>query len=211
MPGGRGLCGVGDTLSAASNQANRGFRQLFHDIAGPDDTAETPTGQDLHDWGHGDGFLDVTLPPTSTMRLVLQWNQPFASVNPNAGSQIDLDLYVTAVPSAAGLSHPIARSNALQGVTGAPRGDAFESVFISNFSAQPMTFYIAVEHYDGSRRLIPQDATTPLEFRLVFFESNFRQTVIQGIPNGSSSVGGPTIYGHSIAPGVNACGGRALV
>jgi hypothetical protein len=189
-------------FSAAGNQSNRGFRQVFRDLHPEDDHERTPTGKDLHDWGRGDGFLDLTLPPASTVRVILQWNQPFASVSSGNGAQVDLDLYVTPTPDAVGLSHPIVSSIGQQGTTGKPRGDAVEIVSVSNTGDSPMTVYLAIEHYDGSQEMIPQDPTTPLEFRVVFFESNFRQTAIQGIINHTSAYGGPTMYGHAVAPGV---------
>ena len=189
-------------FSSAGNQSNRGFRQVFKDISAADDRSRTPSGNDLHDWGGGDGFLDVTLPPGSTVRVVLQWNQPFSSVSPSNGAQVDLDLYITPTPNVSGLRSPIVRSIGQQGSTGNPRGDAVEIASVSNFGASSTTVYIAIEHYDGSQSMIPQDSTTPLEFRLVFFESNFRNTAIQGILNHTSLYGGPTMYGHSVAPGV---------
>jgi hypothetical protein len=189
-------------FSAAGNQSNRGFRQVFRDLHLEDDRDRTPTGKDLHDWGRGDGFLDLTLPPASTVRVVLQWNQPFASVSSGNGAQVDLDLYMTPTPDAVGLSNPMVSSIGQQGTTGKPRGDAVEIVSVSNVGNSPMTVYLAIEHYDGSQEMIPQDRSTPLEFRVVFFESNFRETSIQGIVNHTSAYGGPTMYGHAVAPGV---------
>ncbi|MDH3602659.1 MAG: hypothetical protein OEU26_23845, partial [Candidatus Tectomicrobia bacterium] len=188
-------------FSSAGNGANRGFRQLFTDIADADDTAATPSGNDLHDWGNGDGFLDVTLPPGASIRVVLQWNQPFASVSPGQGAEVDLDLYITPTPNAFGLAIPLRSSRDVQGATGSPRGDALEIAFYQNATSQPETVYLAIEHFDGNQEMIPQDDTTPLEFRLVFFESN-SGTQIQGITDGSSAFGGPTMYGHAVAPGV---------
>ena len=167
-------------FSAAGNQSNRGFRQVFKDINPEDDRSRIPTGNDLHDWGGGDGFLDLTLPPASTVRVVLQWNQPFTSVSPGNGAQIDLDLYITPTPNVVGLGNPIVSSIGQQGTTGSPRGDAVEIVSVSNTGSSSTTVYLAIEHYDGSQEMIPQDSTTPLEFRLVFFESNLK-TAIQGI------------------------------
>ncbi|ETW98198.1 MAG: hypothetical protein ETSY1_19730 [Candidatus Entotheonella factor] len=189
-------------FSSAGNQSNRGLRQVFQDINPADERTRTPIGKDLHNWGGGDGFLDLTLPPGSTVRVVLQWNQPFASVSPGNGAQIDLDLYITPTPNASGLRSPIARSIGQQGTTGNPRGDAVEIVSVSNFGTRSKTVYLAIDHYEGSQSMIPQDSTTPLEFRLVFFESDFRNTIIQGIVDHTSAFGGPTIYGHAVAPGV---------
>lgn len=192
-------------FSSAGNGANRGFRQLFVDIADVDDTVTTPSGNDLHDWGNGDGFLDVTLPPGASIRVILQWNQPFASVSPGQGAEVDLDLYITPTPDAAGLTSPLIKGNEPQGTTGSPRGDALEIAFYRNATPQPETVYLAIEHFDGNQEMIPQDDTTPLEFRLVFFESN-ADTQIQGITNGLSAFGGPTMYGHAVAPGVVSVG-----
>ncbi|HEY7711080.1 MAG TPA: S8 family serine peptidase, partial [Candidatus Entotheonella sp.] len=86
-----------------------------------------------------------------------------------------------------------------------PGGDALEIVFYRNATSQPETIYLAIEHFAGNQEMIPQDDTTPLEFRLVFFESN-PSTQIQGIANGSSAFGGPTMYGHAVAPGVVSVG-----
>jgi hypothetical protein len=135
----------------------------------------------------------------------LQWNQPFASVSPGQGAEVDLDLYITPTPNAAGLAKPLRSSRDVQGTTGSPGGDALEIAFYRNATQQPQTVYLAIEHFDGNQEMIPQDDTTPLEFRLVFFESN-AGTQIQGITNGSSAFGGPTMYGHAVAPGVVSVG-----
>ena len=184
-------------FSSAGNDANRGLKQTFVDIAGPDDTNFPPSGNDLHDFGGGDGFLDVTLQPGESITVVLQWNQPFNSVSPGAGAQIDLDLYITLTPDAAGLASPLAASTAIQGTTGAPTGDALEITGIRNTGTTPGTVFIAVEHFDGNQDMIPQDAATPVELRLVFFDGG----TIQGITDTTSAFGGPTIYGHAMAPG----------
>ena len=189
-------------FSSAGNQSNLGLRQVFRDLDPVDDQEATPTGNDLHDWGGEDGFLDLTLPPHATVRVVLQWNQPFASISRNNGAQIDLDLYITRTPDAAGLRNPLASSIGLQGNTGNPRGDAVEIATLTNVTSRPMTAYIAIEHHDGSQEMIPQHRDTPLEFRLIFFASHYRQTQIQGITDSTSAFGGPTIYGHAVAPGV---------
>ena len=61
----------------------------------------------MHDWGGGDGFLEVTLPAFDSVIVVLQWNQPFGSVSLGKGSEIDLDLYLTPTPDATGLANPL--------------------------------------------------------------------------------------------------------
>jgi hypothetical protein len=193
-------------FSAAGNDENLGFRQNFLDRNAVDDTSLPPSGNDLHDWGGGDGFLDVTLSAGGTVTVILQWNQPFESVSPQAGAQIDLDLYATRTPNAAGFLNPIARSFQIQGDTGAPDGDAVEIVEITNGDATPVTFFIAVEHYAGSQSVIPQDGMTPLEVRVIFVRRGDTDITVQGIQNGGSTFGGPTIWGHPMAPGAVSVG-----
>ncbi|MEE9293850.1 MAG: CFI-box-CTERM domain-containing protein [Phycisphaerae bacterium] len=190
-------------FSSAGNDANLGFRETYADIDPIDDTAFPASGRDLHNWGGGDGFLDVTLPDDARIAVVLQWNQPFESLNPGpgAGSQIDLDLYITQNPDPAELDPAIALafSVGLQGTTGAPKGDAVEIAPYTNMTGITQTVHIAVDHFDGSQGMIPQDAATPVELRLVVFAD--AGVTVQGITNTTSAFGGPTIYGHAMAAG----------
>ncbi|MDX8411590.1 MAG: PKD domain-containing protein, partial [Mariprofundaceae bacterium] len=188
-------------FSSAGNNANRGFRQGFVDINVVDDTSFPASGNDLHDWGVGDGFLDViNLPDGANITVTLQWNQPFDSVSAGAGAQIDLDLHITPTPDVAGLAAPLAVSFSAQGITGAPAGDAVEIASYTNTTGALQTVYIAVEHFDGNQGVIPQNAATPVEFRLVFSEKG-GTALIQGITDETSAFGGPTIYGHAMAIG----------
>jgi len=191
-------------FSAAGNGANNGYRQVFSDINPLDDQAIPPSGNDLHNWAWGlgpvrDGFIAVTLQPGQTVLPVLQWNQPYDSLNPGVGSQIDMDLLITATPNVAGLAAPLAASFSIQGSTGFPAGDSFEFASYTNMTFAPMTVYVAVDHFSGSQAMIPQSPTTPVEFRIVF-EGN--ASARQGITDGTSAFGGPTVFGHPIAPGV---------
>jgi hypothetical protein len=148
-------------FSSAGNEANRGLRQLYTDIVpDTDDAGQPPTGMDLHDWGGGDGYLDVTLSPGSSFTAVLQWNQPFQSVNTAAGVQIDMDLYITPTASVAGLADPVASSIAVQGTTGNPLGDAVEiaGARLDDTAPLPVTVYVAVDHFDGNQDTIPLTA-----------------------------------------------------
>lgn len=190
-------------VSAAGNEGDSGYRQIYVDInPGNDDEpgdAENfvPSGVDLHDWNVGDGFVRVSVPAGEEVFAVLQWNQPNARLNSGRGAEIDLDLYATRSDSLAALApeHPdfVARSIDSQGDTGAPRGDAVELLSMTADSGAATDFYLAVEHYRGSQENIPQDADTPLEFRLVF---------IGPIRNSEYAFNGPTIWGHPMAEGV---------
>lgn len=190
-------------FSAAGNDANRAYRQLYVDVnPAMDDTAIPPTGNDLHNFGLGNGgFLELILQPGASFTAALQWNQPFASVSPGKGAEIDLDLYVIQTPDAAGLATPLSSSDAIQGTTGMPEGDAVEIVGGSNTGSAPLTVYVAIDHFDGSQGMIPQDAATALEFSLIFFVRG-GGVAIEGITDGSSAFGGPTQFAHSQAVGV---------
>jgi len=193
--------------SSAGNTANRGFKQSFVDITPAIDDQVIPvSGNDLHKWRATtgtirDGFIAVTLQPNENFTAVLQWNQPFDSVSLGNGSQIDMDLYIAPTADVAGLqvANVLAVSLNAQGTTGAPAGDAVELAGYTNKTGAVRTVYVAVDHFWGSQTTIPQNGTTPVELRLVFFGGG----IIEGITNGTSAFGGPTQYGHSMALGVS--------
>ncbi len=189
-------------VSAVGNEGDQGFRQSFKDIAPVDDepggdTNFTPTGNDLHDWGGGDGFLAVTLPAGQSVFAVLQWNQPHDRVSRGKGAQIDLDLYATRAEAVAALdpSHPdfYQRSIVTQGTTNNPAGDAVEFVTLDADPGADTTFYLAIEHYAGSQENIPQAAGVPLEFRLV---------LVGPVVSAEYDFDGPAAWGHVAADGV---------
>jgi hypothetical protein len=187
-------------FSAFGNGGDLGYRQTFRDIdPETDDTAFPITGGDLHDWDPGagtDGFLAVTLPPGGQLIAILQWNQPNDSISSGNGSQIDMDLYVSADGT---IGNIIDGSNTQQGDTGAPGGDAVEVVMITNDTAGNLTRYLAIDHYKGEQKFIPQDATkhTPVEFRLVLVE------LVRGSIGALEYPGdGPTGFGHPYGAGV---------
>ncbi len=189
-------------FSSAGNQANQGLVSRYQDIDPAHENENFPaTGEDLHAWSPGQAFLPVKLLPGTQVTAVLQWNQPFDSVHHGAGAQVDMDLYVTSSPTLdASGANVVAAGIDLQGNTGQPAGDALEIVTFSNFQPQPQTLYLSIDHYHGRQDVIPQDDSTPLEFRIVFYV--FGQAEIEGIADKSSAQGGPTIYGHATAPGV---------
>ncbi|GAB3381433.1 S8 family serine peptidase [Spongiibacter taiwanensis] len=188
-------------FAAAGNDADAGYRYLYNDAVPGTDEAGTqsafPTGNDLHNWspdqGTLDRFLGITLEPNSSLYVVLNWNQPNASVNSNNGAQIDMDLYVVTAPQLAALNPAsadfYARGNNLQGTSGRPRGDANEVVLLETGS-QAQTFFIAVEHFDGNQQSIPQNSSVPVEFRLFF-------TGDGGIAAAEYDFNGPSIWGHA--------------
>lgn len=192
-------------FAAAGNDGDAGYRYIYNDavpdVDEPGSEISFPTGNDLHNWslqaGNVDRFLGVTLEPHSSIYVVLNWNQPNASVNSKAGSQIDLDLYAVSAPNLAALNPNsaefYARSNNKQGVTDNPSGDANEIVLLES-DEQPRTFFIAIEHFDGNQRFIPQNPDVPVEFRLLMTGNG-------GISHAEYSFNAPAIWGHGWGAG----------
>ncbi len=186
-------------VSAAGNTGDGGIRQTFLDLHPADDATNVPTGRDLHNWGAGSGFLAFGVPPRSATTIVLQWNQPFASLG-GPGSRIDLDLYVTEAPEIPLLATTGTRSRERQGTTLEPFGDPVEITTVLNSASAPRTFYLAVDHYAGNQDVIPQHRSTPLEFRLVFFGPVEFPDAPVSVQAGVAAA----IYGHAAAAGVTA-------
>ena len=189
-------------VSAIGNDGDAGYRQTYVDInPGMDDAPAvapfSPSGVDLHDWGGGDGFLEIEVPAAGEVIVVLQWNQPHASTNGSNGAQIDLDLYATLQDSVSALNSQspnfVDRSISAQGDTGQPLGDAVEFLTLTADPNAATTFFIAVDHYTGSQDAIPQSATTPLEFRLLF---------LGDLTRSEYAFNGPTAWGHPLAEGI---------
>lgn len=184
-------------FSAAGNDYNTGLKTNYVDINPYRSELTYPVqGKDLHNWGNKNTFLPVNLPAERDVTIVLQWNQPFQSLNTRGGSQIDLDLYVLPSPLLSAFATPIAEGRTAQGFPRYPLGDALEVVTIPGGAQR--TVYLAVDLAQG-RRTIPQNSRVPLEFRLVFWASPGVQ--VQGIDDFASQFAGPTIYGHRTAAG----------
>ncbi|MGC8840582.1 MAG: CARDB domain-containing protein [Candidatus Sumerlaeaceae bacterium] len=190
-------------FSAAGNAGNLAIRTNYRDVNRRQSEAKLPpTGVDLHDWGGGNPYLPIRFGPSGgSVTVVLQWNQPFYSLNPvpgKSGSRIDLDMYLLNSPDPAAFSQPLAQSREGQGTNYLPLGDPVE---IFSYTGGPnQTAFLAIDHFQGSTTKIPQDKRTPLEFRVVFFVTGNVQ--VQGIPDATSVYGGPTMYGHALADGV---------
>ncbi len=191
-------------LSAVGNDGDQGQRFVYRDsnaqIADPA-SRDAPIGNDLHNWSANgdDRFMAVTLPAFSQMYVLLNWNQPNASVNANRGAQVDLDLYSTTADEVAALDidNPgfYGRGANVQGSTGAPFGDAVEYVLLET-GARSVTYYLAVEHVAGSQGDIPQQPGVPLEFRLLYTGA---------VPlDIEYDFNAPSSWGHALAEGIAA-------
>lgn len=198
-------------FSAAGNSAGNALRATYVDV---DPGNEGGFGDDFHDWGDGSGLLPIDVPATSDFLVVLQWNQPFGTLSElESGGypEIDLDLYlfddprgrsqdlVTACePSGFGSSRVECASERDQVADSDAEGlNPWEIIAVTGLEAG--RYYLAVDHFAGSKNTIPQDDATDLEFRLVFLGFD------EGTIGGADSLpgpGGPSSYGHATADGV---------
>jgi len=183
-------------FSSAGNYANRGYFGQYVDLNPAQDSENEAVFVDYMDFigGGGDGVLDVVLDPGGFIRVAMQWNQPHAAVNSAAGAQIDLDLYLYNNSTL----DIVAQSTSVQGTTGSPGGDAFEILQFSSTSGG--SFGLVVDHWAGQQDSIPQNNGVPLQVRFVYVDLGGAS--VQGLASDLSDTGAPTIFGHSMAPGV---------
>lgn len=191
-------------FSSAGNGGNSALSFQYVDSNPDADEAnlnQRPTGVDFHRWGNGQTFLPVTIIGGQSIAVSMQWNQPYQTVPGSQGSQIDFDIHFYERPSTN--SAIVFSSNNLQGNTGAPAGDPLELVQLFNPRPQPLTVYMAVDHFWGNKDRIPQNADTPVIVRIVFFGFSPR---IEGIVLDTNVAGASTMFGHAVAPGVMSVG-----
>jgi hypothetical protein len=190
-------------FSSAGNGKNTALRFNFRDTNPAVDTegVSNTSTDDYHRWDNGTSFIGITVLPFNPARLILQWNQPFESVSPGNGSQIDLSMVFYAQPNSQ--APVLAIVDDLQGTTGSPKGDALEFAVINNQDSGPVTYYLAINHVRGMQDGIPQNPDLPVECRLVVFGAEAR---IEGVTSDLNIYGGPSQYGHSIATGVMGVG-----
>lgn len=199
-------------FSSAGNFGDLGINERYVpvDPGSDEQTTGLPSGKKLQKWSAcNDGYLPVFFPAGSSGQIVLQWNQPWWSLNPvtkpnpKSGSQVDLDLYLTALPNQAGLADPVAVSKDAQGCPGLPFGDAYERASFSFNTTR--TLYLAVNRYYVKGTPTAADNKIPVEFRLVILANDPTGIKIQGV-NSETELAqqnpGPTMYGHCLATGV---------
>lgn len=167
-------------FSAAGNNANKAFEASFVDsgVAGSfgESLATLTTGAKPQ-------FLSMTVPGGRTVTIVLQWNQPAASVSGAVGSQSDVDLFVYNAAGSSVLYQSIADNLG---------GDPLEIVQFTNTGATT-TYNLAVGLYSG---------VAPSDFKVMVLDNG------AGVTLGSSSLNtnSGTIYGHAAASGAIAVG-----
>ncbi|MEW6301112.1 MAG: S8 family serine peptidase, partial [Thermodesulfobacteriota bacterium] len=174
-------------FSSAGNGATFGVDQNYVD-SNPGDT-----GDDLHNFGGGDRFARITVPPGCGVQVVLQWNEPFSGTL-GPGASTDLDLYLCTAEDPSSCGDPILTSSDPQGcaLPSGQGGDPVEAVGVTNLLSTPQTIYVAVERFCGNENVRFRVVTLPLEG--CNFASGY--TFESGIFNKAQ------IYGHAAAAGV---------
>ena len=169
-------------FSAAGNNARDSYESPFRSSG----ISLVFAGADAHDFNPGSGvdlFQRITVPPGSSFILVMQWDEPYASVSGAPGSASDVDVFLTDNPP----SHVITGS-----IDGNFGGDPAEIFFFSNPSTSSVsTFNIVIEKFFGP---------SPGLMKYILFTRGPAVTIDQG--NTSSG----TVYGHADAAGAEAVG-----
>lgn len=180
-------------FSAIGNLGTWGIDEMYVDgNADADDMADTPSGDDLHRFANGTTFAAVTVPRRCSLRMVLQWNEPFSGTL-GEGATSDLDLYgcPAADPRTCQTSNGARDSQGCAAGNGDASGDPIEILDINNNGSTDRVFHIAVEHVCGNE---------DVRFRVVSFAlgCNFPGTYqFDPLVFDKSQA-----YGHPVAAGV---------
>lgn len=164
-------------FSSAGNQASKSYESTFTDSG----EQGYFTGSTRHNFDTDDGedtLMRVTIPASTQIIIVLQWQDPFYSVSgaPGAASDIDLFLY-----SSSGAAITASYDDNIG-------GDAVEVLSYVTPPGSSRTYYIGIEHYAGP---------FPGKIKFVYFNS---MTIEEHATNSG------TAYGHAMAAGARAVG-----
>jgi hypothetical protein len=164
-------------FSAAGNQADQSYEDTFRDSG----VGGYYTGSVRHDFDPGagvDSLMQVTIPGSTQVIFVLQWEDPFFSVSgaPGAATDMDIILYSSSGQGQAG------------GIDDNIGGDPVEVFWFATYPGPAKTYQIGIEHSAGP---------LPGRIKLVYFGS---MTINEYHTHSSTS------YGHPIAAGGQAVG-----
>ena len=170
-------------FSAAANNGNKGYEAGYLSSG----TTQTIGGKSetLHNYNSASPttFMPFTLAGNRTVTVILEWNQPAASVSPGHGATSDLDLFVYNASGSGIVS--MSQTNNIG-------HDPIEIVQFSNFSSTTQTYQIAVGLSSGA---------APSDFKIVTFNGS------GAVGNGfASNTNGGTVYGHAAATNAIAVG-----
>ncbi|MDK2122436.1 S8 family peptidase [Parachitinimonas caeni] len=185
------------TLTSAGNEANNSAEGVFNPL--PESEIHGPLRDGgfglwdswrLHDWGNGAKTIPITLHPGSAIAIILQWDEPFASVSQNRqGAGSDLDMFW--------FSDPQGRNVVFSSTTGNLNGDAIETLFPSlpGNAQKSETFYLGLGRWSGSK------GNNPGKFKVLVYEQDGPSATLSR-PHFNSA----TILGHANAPQILSVG-----
>ena len=171
-------------FSSAGNSGHKGYEAGYLSVG----TTQTINGkaETWHNYNSGSPtiFMPFTLANNGTATIVLEWNQPAASVSPGHGASSDLDLVITD-NSASHVIVGLSQSNNIG-------NDPIEVVQFSNTSGSAQTYNIVVGLASGA---------APSDMKIV--TTNGNGTVGNGF---ASNTNDGTVYGHAAAANAIAVG-----
>lgn len=165
-------------FSSAGNSAKQSYESVFRDSG----QTGNYSGSTRHDFDAGpgtDGLQSVTIPGGRQVIIVLQWDDPSASISGSTGADTDVDLILYSSNG-----NKIAESSSNNLIS----GDPVEVIGYVTNPGPTKTYQIGLEHYAGP---------LPGKIKYVYFGS---MTISEYATNSSSS------YGHPIAAGARAVG-----
>ena len=184
-------------FSAAGNQSRYGVDEFYVDaVPTLDNILIPPNGVDFHDFGGGDRYAAITVPPGCGVGLVLQWNEPFDGML-GLGALSDLDLYFCTTQNPGDCIFSSATVQGCGFSPGTQAGDPLEVLAVENQGTVSATIYAAVEHHCGN------DA---LRFRIATFPIGLGCNLGQSIDLEAGIFDKAQIYGHAAAAGSIAVG-----
>ena len=170
-------------FSSAGNNGHKGYEAAFLADGSQSINGKAETWHNYNSGGAANIFMPFTLANNSRATIVLQWNQPAASVSPGHGATSDLDLFVY---------NSVGNSIVSSSQTNNVGNDPIEIVQVTNLSGAAQTYNIAVGLASGS---------APTDIKIVTFNGG------GSVGNGfSSNTNDGTIYGHAAAAGAIAVG-----
>ncbi len=174
-------------FSAAGNQGRKSYQAPFV----PSGFAGLRGGE-YHAFAEGVVFQEIEIPVGRQGRFILQWDEPFASVQlGNPGAQNDVDFYLldsNANILRAGIEDNILRGDPIEWFEYRNRGD----IDVNGDGQADTRFYLAIEHVAGDPPNLVKHVISGDEVRMLSFATN-----------------SPTVYGHAAAAGAITVGAVA--
>jgi hypothetical protein len=122
-----------------------------------------------HDFGGGDIRQTITIPPGATLRLALQWDQPFRSVS-GVGPVTDLDLLIY-------FNNALFTASAADNIA---NGDPYEFRGITNNGSSPANIEIVITKFAGP---------DPVNIKWVNYKNSSQVFAVEYDTQSSTSVG----------------------